>query len=309
MNSDKTNITGLARILEHATYTNGYSPFVPWSNSIGFKVQSLRFQEKHSSSSIAEDFLANIGFTRNDIESECSMQTYLESVGSVMLSFSCTEDNNHLRKIALPQSVPLKMSLDSVLKSRRSIRQYTGDSISFEYLATVARAALGITSTSEVNLNDGSSTSINLRTQPSAGGIYPTELYIACLNVKKLDRGIYQYNPVEDCLVQLFDEKDTLKLLECFSVQEDQISLSRASAICLLAGSAAKSMYKYGNRGLGFTLHEIGSISQNIHLAITALGLAGVDCASYYNAEIHNLMKFDGIYKHLFHAIVIGVGR
>ena len=63
-------------ILEQASYTNSYSAFVPWANSISFKINSFRYQEQRLSMRIAEDFLANLGFTRDDVESECSMQTY-----------------------------------------------------------------------------------------------------------------------------------------------------------------------------------------------------------------------------------------
>ncbi|GEM_PF-1959281 len=298
-----------ANMLEQATYQNGYSPYVPWSNSIGFKIHSMRFQEQTINSRLAEDFLVNLGFTRNDIESEYSIRSFLESTGTVMLSFANQEDNNHLEKVQLPVSVPLKMALDTVIKARRSIRHYTGDKVPLAYLATIVRTACGVTTSNEVDLNNGSAATLHFRSAGSAGGIYPTDLYIAALNVEKLEQAIYQYNPIDDCLVKLYDKDTTKKLLETFSTTEDQISLNRAGFVCLIIGSAAKAMHKYGNQGLSFTLQEIGSISQNIHLAITALGLGSVDCASYYASEAHQVLKLDGVYKHLFHTIIAGISQ
>jgi SagB-type dehydrogenase family enzyme len=176
-------------------------------------------------------------------------------------------------------------------------------------VASIIKAGVGVTSTQEISLGQTATTSLSFRAIPSAGGIYPTELYIVSLNVDKLEKGIYQYNPAEDCLVKLYDSETVEKLLTCFSVPEDLISIKRSGFLCLLIGNAPKSMYKYGNRGLGFTLHEVGSISQNIHLAVTSLGLGSVDCASYFSDEAHRLLNLDGIYRHLFHTIVVGVSQ
>ncbi|MBA3537314.1 MAG: SagB/ThcOx family dehydrogenase [Tatlockia sp.] len=298
-----------SQILEQATYSNNYSPFIPWANSIGFKINSFRYQEHSLSMRLAEDFLANLGFTRDNVESECSIQTYFDDIGKTLLSFPSLEDNQQFKKINLAKTAPLKLSLENLIKNRRSIRHYTGDSVSLDYVASIVKAGIGVTSTCEVSLGKNSSTSLSLKAAPSAGGIYPVELYLVSLNIDKLEKGIYQYNPSEDCLVKLYQHETVNKLLECFSVTEDLISIKRAAFICLLIGSAPKLMYKYGNRGVGFTIHEVGSISQNIHLAVTSLGLGSVDCASYFNDEAHRVLNIDGIYRHLFHTIVIGVSQ
>lgn len=298
-----------SKILEQATYANNYAAFVPWSNSISFKINSFKYQEQRQTMRIAEDFLANLGFTRDNVETECSMQPYFDDIGKTILSFSGLEDNQQFEKIYLSNVAPLSMSLDKVIKNRRSIRQFTGDSVSLEYVASIVKAGSGITVEDEVSVGKSSTTTLSYRTAPSAGGIYPNELYIASLNVDKLAVGIYQYNALEDCLVKIYNKSTVDKLLETFSTKEDQISIKRAGFVCLLIGSAPKSMYKYGSRGLGFTIHEIGAISQNIHLAVTSLGIGSVDCASYYNDETHRILNLDGIYRHLFHTIVIGVSQ
>jgi len=307
LNNKEKNLD--ANLLEQSIYQNTYTAYAPWSPSIGFKVHTMRFQEQATNSHLAQDFLANLGFTRNDMESEYSIRSFLEPTGTMMLSFSHQEDNKHLEKVPLPASVPLKMALDTVMKSRRSIRQYTGDKVLLVYLATILRSASGITASNEVDLNNGSSTTLNFRSSASAGGIYPVDLYILALNVEKLDRAIYQYNPADDCLVKLYRQEVVESLLKTFSTTEDQISIKRAGFICLLIGSASKSMHKYGHQGLSFSLQEIGSISQNIHLSVTALGMGSVDCASFYLNEAHHALNMDGIYQHLFHTIIIGINQ
>lgn len=309
MEITSSEINKQAIILEQATYTNNYSAFVPWSNSIGFKINSFRYQEQRLTMRIAEDFLANLGFTRDNIESECSMQMYFDDIGKAMLSFSGLEDNQQFKKIPLPKVAPLKMSLENAIKNRRSVRQYTGDNVPLTYVASIIKTTFGITATNEVSLGSDSTATLNFRSVPSAGGLYPADLYIVSLNIDNLGKGIYQYNPTEDCLVKIFNNDTVDELLKSFSVTEDLISIQRAGFICLLIGSAPKSMYKYGNRGLGFTIHEIGGLSQNIHLAVTALGIGSVDCASYFSDEAHHILKIDGIYRHLFHTIVVGISQ
>lgn len=298
-----------AQIVEQAIYRNEYSAFNPWLCSIGLKTNVLRAQQRSTAVAIAHDFLTNMGFFRGNAENENAMQAYFEDEGTMMLSLADIEDNNQYQKIALPKSVSLSMSLEKIIKKRRSVRQYTGDVISLSCLAAVVRAGAGITIERENQLSNGSTIPFNFRAAPSAGGIYPVDISIAALNVAQLQPGIYRYSPREDCLILLYKKNVLLKLMQCFSIVDEQISLTRAGFICLLSGSAPKSINKYGARGLGFTLHEIGSISQNIHLAVTSLGLGSVDCASYFNDETHQVLEMDGIYQHLFHTIVVGVNQ
>src|SRR5674476_1173869 len=58
------------------------------------------------------------------------------------------------------------MSLEETIQQRRSIREYTSADISLSELSQLVWAAQGITSTQ------------GLRTVPSAGALYPLEVYI-----------------------------------------------------------------------------------------------------------------------------------
>lgn len=292
--------------LEQAVYCNGYTTYIPNNEAIGFKLYTTKQYDRNSAQKLADDFIVNLGLYKNDIESEHSILSFLLAAGTNMLSHTNREDNDHLTKIALTKSLALKMGIEDVIKSRRSIRHYTGDRVSLAYLSTILRLAYGITQESETRLHNGATAMLAARSCASAGGIYPIDIYVAAINVNGLEKGIYQYNPSEDALYKHHDENSLNKLLNCFSTSEEQITLKRAGFICLLVGSAAKSMQKYGNLGLAFTLHEIGSISQNIHLAVTAIGLGSVDCASYYRNQAHQILCLDGLYQHLFHTVLIG---
>ena len=293
--------------LQEAIYANGYSMLIPHAKSTGFQLNATRMQAIHHKGTIAEDFLVSLGFEKNQLEAEHSIFSYLLPSGTALISQCAQEDNQHLQKVKLPPSIPLNMSLDRALTKRRSIRHYTGDALPLDYLATLLRLSSGITHQADITQDDNSTTTISKRSVASAGGLYPIDIYVATLNVKGLAKGIYQFNPREDKLIQLFNEKVAAETLSTFSITEEQISLSRACFIIFMVGSAHKSIYKYGTNGLAFTLQEVGSIAQTIHLSATALGICTIDCASYYRKALHRLLKLDGLYKHVFHAIVGGI--
>lgn len=56
-----------------------------------------------------------------------------------------------------------------------------------------------------------------------------------------------------------------------------------AAVIGALVARPWRSMRKYGPRGMRLTLHESGAMSQQLHLAATALGLAGTDWSGFYD--------------------------
>jgi nitroreductase len=47
-------------------------------------------------------------------------------------------------------------------------------------------------------------------------------------------------------------------------------------------------------------------MAQNIHIATAALGLGSVDCASFYDDDVHALLRADGVHEALIHAVVVG---
>lgn len=74
-----------------------------------------------------------------------------------------------------------KVSLEKALSKRRSIRKYSEDSLSISEISQILWAAQGITQKIEDTPSIWRSEQWigGLRTAPSAGGLYPIELYIA----------------------------------------------------------------------------------------------------------------------------------
>lgn len=296
-------------LLSSASYANGYLPLTAWSNSIGYRPNTLRYADRSQFTNYAEEFLINSYTYRNDIEGYGSAYQYESDVGMKMLSMIGNRDNSSQEKVLLPESIPLDLSLGEAILRRRSTRGFTGDIISLKHMASILRAVNGISAKALLRHNLGQSLPFSFKTIASAGGLYPISIFIVALNVKKLQRGVYEYSSKEDVLYQVADDSMIENIINAYAMSEELIPLKRANYICLFVASAWRSMRKYGNKGLRFVLQEIGAMSQQIHLANASLGMSGVDCAAYYENEINALFNFDGISQSILHTMVCGISE
>ena len=210
----------------------------------------------------------------------------------------------------MPKSAPMRMRLDEAISRRRSVRKFTGDPIGLDDLAALVRSATGQTGEAIVLLSDVAATPrvYQLRSVPSAGGLYPVELLVVAQNITGLERRLYSYDVRSDRLREfaLTKGKTIGAVTNCFGVEEVDISLSRAALVILFIGYPWRSMRKYGNKGLRFVLQEVGGISQNLSLACVALGLGSVDCATIYEDEVQAVLGLDGRSAVLMHTVIVG---
>jgi SagB-type dehydrogenase family enzyme len=293
-----------------AVYMNSFRPLDPFALSTGLRSKELLLRDSclTSSRGVAELFLENSRVVRDDRETEYSIRSYFSDEAIVTLSLHSAFDSAGRAQVPLPRSAALRMSLDEAMRRRRSSRNFTGDPIDLNNLASLLRAASGISGAVRLSLSDGSERQYKLRTAPSAGSLYPVDLAIAAQNVPQLAGGLYSYDVLGDRLVAypLAPNTTVANVLDCFAVEETEIDLSRSAVIILLVGFPWRSMRKYGARGLRFVLHEAGALSQNVHLACAALGLGSVDCASLYDDEAHEVLGLDGVAACPLHTIIIG---
>lgn len=306
---DKNNRQQIDPTLNNgAVYVNIFKSINPSIQSTGFRTNSQRYNTLGHSNDprLAEEFLINTRYRRNDREVELSVVNYFSDPSVVMLSKLGEEQKAGFRLLSLPKGVRLHMQLGEAIGRRRSVRNYTGDAMELDYLATIVRNAAGITGQAEVNLMGEGQSTLRFRATPSGGGLYPIDLYLAALNVRNLERGIYQYDPLKDKLWQTGERSDVENLLQCFAVPDEVISISRANVIFLLVGQSWRTMRKYGNRGMRYIFLEAGAMAENIDLATVALGFGSVECASIYDDEAHEAMNLDGLYQTILHTVIVG---
>jgi SagB-type dehydrogenase family enzyme len=308
MEGENDNASGAFWPATAAMVANSYRAIHPQIRATGFRTHGLRLRALGLSGlpRLAEDFLLNTRYRRQDRESEVSIQSYFFDPGVLMLSLLGQESGAGVERVPLPEGIKLRRELGEVLGRRRSRRSYTGDPIALDYLATIVRSAGAVTARATVDMPSGDQAELSLRVAPSGGGLYPLDVWVAALRVDGLRRGLYRYDPLEDELLAVRAEERVDDLLDAFALPEEVVSLSRAVAVLLLVGKPWRSMRKYGDRGLRFLFVEAGAIAENVHLAAAALGFGSVDCASVCEDEAHAALAIDGLYETLIHTVILG---
>lgn len=165
--------------------------------------------------------------------------------------------------------------LERVLHDRRSIRSYTNKPVTLAQFSQLLWAAQGITNKQ------------GFRTAPSAGALYPMELYVVAGNVEDLTAGVYKYNCSNHSL-SLVKQGDKRKALAAASL--GQYCVLEGAADIVITGIYERTARKYGARAKRYVHMEAGHVSQNIYLQATALGLGTVSVGAFEDDEVKTVI-------------------
>ena len=188
---------------------------------------------------------------------------WLTSLGlMIAICCLCVESMAMTRvQLPAPELYP-QASLGEALQRRRSVRDYTGQSLSLQQVAQLLWAA------------QGSNHPTGLRTAPSAGALYPLDVLLVTGKVTGLDEGVYRYHPTQHAL-ELHHRGDPRARLA--RAAYGQSWLAGAAAVLVVTASYERTTRKYGERGRRYVHIEVGHAAQNALLQAAALGLgAGV---------------------------------
>jgi hypothetical protein len=121
-------------------------------------------------------------------------------------------ENSQLAYILPSPKTEGNVSVEESLKNRRSRRHFQNRELSAEQLSQILWAAYGITET----IADHSFLRGGLRTTPSAGALYPLEIYVAVGNVTGIEAGVYKYVSQEHKITRIIDKdiRNELRSLE-----------------------------------------------------------------------------------------------
>jgi len=141
------------------------------------------------------------------------------------------------------------------------------------------------------------------RTAPSAGALYPLEVYLVVGNVDGLPAGVYRYCPDQHELV-LSKSGDLRQELAEAALGQDCV---RDGAVTImLAAVYARATGKYGQRGLRYVHIEVGHAAQNVCLQATTLGLGTVTVGAFRDEDVKRLTEITEAHDALY---LIPVGR
>lgn len=186
------------------------------------------------------------------------------------------------KKIKLPEANYRGITVEDAIEKRRSVRNYSTKAISTRQVSQLLFAAQGIT---------GKMYGQALRSSPSAGALYPFEIYLIVNNVQDLPEGIYHYSVLDHSLELVKAGDFSGKITQAGL---DQGMLGAANVTFILSAIFDRVRHKYGERGFRYTYMEAGHISQNIYLQSISLGLGSVSVGAFLDEKVNQLIGVDG---------------
>ncbi len=186
------------------------------------------------------------------------------------------------------------LSLEEAIARRRSVRNFTSESISQPQLSQILWATQGVT---DARSRD--------RAIPSAGAIFPLEIFIVCGSncIEGISEGIYRYNPESHSLTP--HRQGDLRL-ELAGASLGQAYVYDAPLDIVICAVYERTTRRYGARGDRYIFMEVGHAGQNIYLQATALGLATVAIGAFNDEQVREVLRLDKEIKPLY---IMPVGK
>ncbi|MBY8991905.1 MAG: SagB/ThcOx family dehydrogenase [Candidatus Lokiarchaeota archaeon] len=181
-----------------------------------------------------------------------------------------------------------------VIGNRKSSRKFKNEPLSKEQLSLLLFGMTGLTRIFP---------QFAFRTVPSAGGLYPIEVYPIINNVENLDQGIYHYN-ISTHSLELLQAGDFRT--EIAKACLDQKIAYNSAVNFVWTALIERSKWKYLQRCYRYIYIDAGHIGQNFYLIAEALNLGACTIGAIFDDEINDLLKIDGLTETAIYVGVIG---
>lgn len=211
---------------------------------------------------------------------------------SLLHSATNKESASSTKIIKLPEPKYDSMtSVEKALLKRRSVRSYKDEPVTLNEVSQLLWAAQGITNPE------------GFRTAPSAGALYPLEVYLVTGNVEGLPDGIYKYKNRSHELMKV-REGDKRKGLSIAAF--GQRAVRDASLDVVISSVYERTTVKYGKRGIRYVHMEAGHAAQNVFLQAVSLNLGAVVIGAFWDGQVKRVVNMPDEEHPLY---IIPVGR
>jgi SagB-type dehydrogenase family enzyme len=174
------------------------------------------------------------------------------------------------------------VSLEEAIGKRESMRDFKDEPLTLAEVSQLLWACAG-------RRLDGASG--GCRVFPSAGGLYPLEVYLVAGRVGRLAPGVYRYLWREHAL-ELFKEGDVRRELAQGAIGQGFIKEAPASVV--IAAVYERAERAYGDRGRVRYIHmDAGHSSENVYLQASALGLGTVAVGAFIDEKVREALGLD----------------
>lgn len=201
------------------------------------------------------------------------------------------------RRLKLPGTSREGLTVEQAIHQRRSLRDYSLNPVSLEQTTLLLRAAYGRTR---------SSGDLFHRSVPSAGGLFPMEVYLVARRVDSLPAGLYHFQVEDTSLVMLKEGDLGAELWEGTFQQE---AAADPALVLLFSARFDRTTEKYADRGYRYAYMEAGSMYQNVYLQATSLGLGTVVLGAFNDGALNEFLDLDGAHEAVLCVMPVGVAR
>jgi SagB-type dehydrogenase family enzyme len=197
------------------------------------------------------------------------------------------------RDLALPDAPTLSAIDQFPASSSRaaSSSESLADSslqIDVEALTRILFCANGLTRKKSIG-DDGEE--YHFRAAPSAGALYPIEIYVAGARVDGVEAGLYHFSPADLRILGL-RRGDWRDYIARAAIRNPAIS--RARAVLVLTSIYWRSAWKYRARAYRYCYWDAGTLLANLLAAAAAEGIAAQVVTSFEDPAIEAMIGVDG---------------
>lgn len=199
---------------------------------------------------------------------------------------------------SLPSPLLPTIELGDALAKRKCIRKFSrGAGLSQNELSCLLYAMYGQSRSGNEDADR--------RLVPSAGALYPLEIYLATNAVDGLRSGLYHYDSSHHSLEMLASGR-TFQAQVHRSYRADDETPAAAAVFIFITSVFLRSRVKYALRGYRFALLEAGHAMQNLLLTAVACGVAAVPYSGFYDCVVEEMLEIDGVNESLVYAACVG---
>ncbi|SMO36892.1 SagB-type dehydrogenase domain-containing protein [Balnearium lithotrophicum] len=157
------------------------------------------------------------------------------------------------------------------------------ESLSLQEISNLAFSMNGITKVENFH-----GETFGFRTTPSAGALYPFELYLFIRDLTEIPDGIYHYQPYDHTLELLSEGNyfESLQTALCTTVE--------TNCVAVITAIYERSAWKYRDRAFRYCLLDIGHMVSNGVVYLKSVGLETTALSLFNDDSVNELLGVDG---------------
>ncbi|MFX1239008.1 MAG: SagB/ThcOx family dehydrogenase [Promethearchaeota archaeon] len=203
--------------------------------------------------------------------------------------------DNAIFRIKLPKpEITSGIDFWRTILNRHSSRSFTNNPITINQFSSLLFGMCGLTRRYR---------KFAFRTTPSAGGLYPIEVYPVVNNMEVLKKGVYHYD-IKNHQLECIKEGNYQN--QIFNACLGQKMVFDSSVNFIWTAIIERSRWKYLQRCYRYIYLDCGHIGQNFYLVAEALGLGACTIGAVFDDELNEILDIDGLEETAIYVGVVG---